>query len=145
MIRAGLEARRPPGPCLYLAASARFHERIRLAGDLISEDHLTDILDRWATRPNDGAPITYFEITTVAALLAFAETPADFALLEVGLWRAAGCDHWWWPGRGCARITPVDLDPPAIPGRHPSGPRSPPKRPGSSGARVPCVVAHPQQ
>ncbi|MCK4867430.1 MAG: bifunctional folylpolyglutamate synthase/dihydrofolate synthase, partial [Alphaproteobacteria bacterium] len=34
---------------------------------------------------NGGAPITYFEITTVAAFLAFAETPADILLLEVGL------------------------------------------------------------
>jgi dihydrofolate synthase/folylpolyglutamate synthase len=30
-------------------------------------------------------PITYFEITTCAALLAFARTPADWTLLEVGL------------------------------------------------------------
>ena len=34
---------------------------------------------------NAGAPITVFEITTAAALLLFAEEPADVLLLEVGL------------------------------------------------------------
>ena len=34
---------------------------------------------------NAGAPITVFEITTAAAFLLFAETPADALLLEVGL------------------------------------------------------------
>jgi len=63
---------------------ARFHERIRLAGTLISEPALTDILDRCYTA-NGPDPITYFEITTVAGILAFAQTPADFTLLEVGL------------------------------------------------------------
>lgn len=84
MIRAGLEAR---GQTVHAYTSphlARFHERIRLAGDLISEAHLTDILDE-CYRANDGATITYFEITTCAALLAFARTPADYTLLEVGL------------------------------------------------------------
>ena len=84
MIRAGLEA---AGQTVHAYTSphlARFHERIRLAGDLISEDHLTEVLDH-CYAANGGAPITYFEITTVAALLAFAETPADWCLLEVGL------------------------------------------------------------
>ena len=62
----------------------RFHERIRLAGTLIDEQYLADCLRR-CEDANGGAPITYFEITTVAAFLAFAETPADILLLEVGL------------------------------------------------------------
>jgi dihydrofolate synthase/folylpolyglutamate synthase len=62
----------------------RFAERIRLAGTLISEDHLGDLLAR-VEAANAGEPITFFEITTVAALLAFAETPADLCLIEVGL------------------------------------------------------------
>ena len=84
MIRAGLQA---AGHSVHAYTSphlARFHERIRLAGDLISEAHLTQVLDR-CYQANDGANITYFEITTVAALLAFAETRADYTLLEVGL------------------------------------------------------------
>lgn len=62
----------------------RFNERIRLAGTLIKDNVLADLLDR-CEAANDGQDITYFEITTAAALLAFAETPADFLLLETGL------------------------------------------------------------
>jgi dihydrofolate synthase/folylpolyglutamate synthase len=62
----------------------RFHERIRLAGRLIDEDALLAVLDE-CERANGGAPITFFEITTAAAFLAFARTPADIVLLEVGL------------------------------------------------------------
>jgi dihydrofolate synthase/folylpolyglutamate synthase len=62
----------------------RFHERIRLAGQLIEEGALIALLEE-CERANGGTPITYFEITTAAALLAFARTPADVALLETGL------------------------------------------------------------
>ena len=61
-----------------------FTERIRLAGKVISEDGLSDLLEE-CEKVNDGAPITFFEITTAAAFLAFARTPADVLLLEVGL------------------------------------------------------------
>ena len=84
MIRAGLEG---AGHRVHAYTSphlAAFHERIRLAGTLISEAALSEILDECYCA-NDGANITYFEITTVAALLAFARTPADYVLLEVGL------------------------------------------------------------
>ncbi len=62
----------------------RFHERIRLAGSLIGEDALSNLLNE-CERTNDGAPITFFEVTTAAAFLAFARVPADILLLEVGL------------------------------------------------------------
>ncbi|GAA6189663.1 folylpolyglutamate synthase/dihydrofolate synthase family protein [Litorivita sp. NS0012-18] len=84
MIRAGLEA---AGKRVHAYTSphlARFHERIRLAGDLIDEAALTALLDE-CDRANGGAQITFFEITTCAALLAFARTPADYTLLETGL------------------------------------------------------------
>ncbi|KAE9632320.1 bifunctional folylpolyglutamate synthase/dihydrofolate synthase [Parasedimentitalea maritima] len=84
MIRAGLEG---GGKSVHAYTSphlARFHERIRLAGELISEEHLTEILDECYEK-NGGETITYFEITTVAGLLAFTRTPADYTLLEVGL------------------------------------------------------------
>ncbi len=61
-----------------------FHERIRLAGKLISEEELSATLEE-CERVNAGAPITYFEITTAAALLAFSRHPADALILEVGL------------------------------------------------------------
>ncbi len=63
---------------------SRFHERIRLAGELISESDLAALLAE-CEDVNDGAPITFFEVTTVAAFLAFERTPADVLLLETGL------------------------------------------------------------
>ena len=84
MIRAGLEA---DGKAVHAYTSphlARFHERIRLAGALISEPALTALLDE-CVRANGPDEITFFEITTCAAFLAFARTAADYTLLEVGL------------------------------------------------------------
>ena len=62
----------------------RFHERIRLAEGLIPEAELAALLED-CEAANGAEPITYFEITTVAAFLAFARHPADVLLLEVGL------------------------------------------------------------
>jgi dihydrofolate synthase / folylpolyglutamate synthase len=62
----------------------RFNERIRLAGRLVSTRRINDALE-FVERINAGRPITQFEITTSAALKLFAETPADYLLLEVGL------------------------------------------------------------
>jgi dihydrofolate synthase/folylpolyglutamate synthase len=66
----------------------RFHERIRLGriggGQYVTEDRLVEAFRR-CEAINAGAPITVFEITTAAALLIFAEEPADVLLLEVGL------------------------------------------------------------
>ena len=84
MLRAGLEAEGKRVHAYTSPHLVRFHERVRLAGELISEDALSDLLEECETA-NDGEPITFFEITTVAALLAFARTPADYTLLEVGL------------------------------------------------------------
>ncbi|MEO0982790.1 MAG: folylpolyglutamate synthase/dihydrofolate synthase family protein [Pseudomonadota bacterium] len=62
----------------------RFNERVRLAGRLVDDEPLAEWLAR-THRALHGRPITHFEATTAAALLAFAETPADVLLLEVGL------------------------------------------------------------
>ncbi len=66
----------------------RFNERIALShpggAQPIGDRALQELLTR-AERANAGAPITYFEITTAAAFLAFADHPADFVLLETGL------------------------------------------------------------
>ncbi len=61
-----------------------FHERIRLAGDLITDEDLTALLEE-CEEVNGGAPITFFEITTCAAFLAFTRVPADILILETGL------------------------------------------------------------
>ncbi|MCU0826303.1 MAG: bifunctional folylpolyglutamate synthase/dihydrofolate synthase [Tabrizicola sp.] len=84
MIRAGLEA---GGDRVHAYTSphlARFHERIRLSGELISEELLTALLDE-CVGANGGEEITFFEITTCAAFLGFQRVPADWTLLEVGL------------------------------------------------------------
>jgi dihydrofolate synthase/folylpolyglutamate synthase len=62
----------------------RFHERIRIAGELISEEELCAVLEE-VEQVNDGAPITFFEITGAAMFLAFSRHPADALVLEVGL------------------------------------------------------------
>jgi len=84
MLRAMLEA---SGRRVHVYTSphlVRFAERIRLAGTLIDEAYLTDLLEE-CERVNQGLPITFFEITTCAAFLAFARHPADVVLLETGL------------------------------------------------------------
>ena len=108
MIRAGLEA---AGHSVHAYTSphlARFHERIRLAGALISEEDLTALLEE-CYAANAGANITYFEITTCAALLAFARTPADYTLLEVGLGGRLDATNVVEKPALCI-ITPVSMD-----------------------------------
>jgi len=61
-----------------------FRERVRLAGRIIDDGELVKLLEECETA-NDGRPITFFEITTAAAFLAFSRTPADILLLETGL------------------------------------------------------------
>ncbi|MBT6534027.1 MAG: bifunctional folylpolyglutamate synthase/dihydrofolate synthase, partial [Marinovum sp.] len=84
MIRAGLEAADKRVHAYTSPHLALFHERIRLAGTLISEPDLTALLDE-CYAANKGETITYFEITTCAALLGMARSAADYTLLEVGL------------------------------------------------------------
>ena len=62
----------------------RFAERIRLGGVPIAEEKLRASLAH-CEAVNDGAPITFFEITTAAAFHAFERHPSDVLLLEVGL------------------------------------------------------------
>lgn len=62
----------------------RFHERVRLAGTLVTDTALTAALEE-TEAANVGEPITVFEITTAAALLLFSRVPADVLVLEVGL------------------------------------------------------------
>lgn len=86
----------------------RFHERIRIAGKLISEIELANILDE-CERVNEGRPITFFEITTAAALLAFSRHPADALVLEVGLGGKYDATNVIAHPRVTV-ITPVDYD-----------------------------------
>ncbi len=88
ILRAMLEA---AGQRVHVYTSphlVRFAERIRLGawggGRLIDDAALVALLEE-CERANGGQPITFFEITTCAALLAFAREPADVVLLETGL------------------------------------------------------------
>jgi dihydrofolate synthase/folylpolyglutamate synthase len=62
----------------------RFNERIRIAGQLISDDALMALIAE-IDRVGGDQPITTFEAITAIAFLAFSRTPADVALIEVGL------------------------------------------------------------
>ena len=89
-----------------------FRERIRLAapggGRLVREELLGETLAD-LERANGGAPITFFEATTAAALKLFAERSADFLLLEVGLGGRFDATNVI-PAPACAVITPVSID-----------------------------------
>jgi dihydrofolate synthase/folylpolyglutamate synthase len=86
----------------------RFHERIRLAGTLIEEETLAALLEE-CERANGERPITFFEITTAAAFLAFARIPADFVLLETGLGGRLDATNVVRRPAATA-ITPISLD-----------------------------------
>jgi len=62
----------------------RFNERIRLAGQLIEDEALIALLEE-VEQVNKGEAITFFEITTIAAFLAFSRHKADVLILETGL------------------------------------------------------------
>lgn len=64
----------------------RFNERIRVAGELISDKALAPLLAEVLDAAEaDGLAPSFFEATTAAAFLAFARTPANAAIIEVGL------------------------------------------------------------
>jgi len=107
MIRAGLEQAGQKVHAYTSPHLARFHERIRLAGHLISEPALTALLDECVAK-NGPDEITFFEITTCAAFAAFARTPADWTLLEVGLGGRLDATNVITPRLSI--ITPVSMD-----------------------------------
>src|SRR5690606_98945 len=83
-MRAMLEA---AGKTVHVYTSphlSAFRERIRLGGKLVSARKLNAALEA-CEAANGGAPITFFEVTTCAAMKLFSETKADYLLLEVGL------------------------------------------------------------
>ncbi|NEX92984.1 folylpolyglutamate synthase/dihydrofolate synthase family protein, partial [Caulobacter sp. 17J65-9] len=86
----------------------RFAERIRVAGRLIGDDELAGVLDR-VEQANAGEPITFFEVTTAAAFVAFADTPADLCILEVGLGGKLDATNVIG-APAVSVIAPVDLD-----------------------------------
>ena len=86
----------------------RFAERIRVAGALIGDEALATLLQQVETA-NAGEPITFFEITAAAALKAFADTPADLCVVEVGLGGRFDATNVF-EAPALSLITPVDHD-----------------------------------
>jgi len=83
-LRAALEA---AGHSVHVFTSphlVRFNERIRIAGRLIDDEALAALLDE-VLDANTGIEPSFFEVATAVAILAFARTPADACILEVGL------------------------------------------------------------
>jgi dihydrofolate synthase/folylpolyglutamate synthase len=100
---AGLKAHVLTSPHLV-----RFAERIRVAGALISEAELSALIERMIV-VNEDAPISFNEIITAMAFEAFAQTPADVAIVEVGLGgRFDSTNVFSRPT--VSVITPVDYD-----------------------------------
>lgn len=137
LLRAVLEA---AGAAVHVYTSphlVRFHERIVIAGRMISEDALAARLAE-CEAANGGAAITFFEITTAAAFLAFARAPADVLLLETGL--GGRLDATNVVARPAVTvITPISLDHQAYLGAtlcQIAGEKA-----GILKAGVPCVVA----
>src|SRR5258707_13466211 len=85
-----------------------FNERIRLAGRLIEDGELALLLGE-VERVNAGRPITFFEVTTAAAFLAFARHPADVVVLETGLGGRLDATNLVARPAACA-LTSISLD-----------------------------------
>lgn len=107
MLRAILEAEGHRVHAYHSPHLTRFHERIILGGEPIAEPLLEEILSR-VEAANQGRPITFFEVTTAAAFLAFAEHQADYLVLEVGLGGRLDATNVVTPK--CTAITPISFD-----------------------------------
>lgn len=86
----------------------RFAERIRVAGELISDEAMEALIGE-VEAANAGEAISFFEITTVLALQAFAKVPADLCLIEVGLGGRFDATNIF-DAPALSVITPVDYD-----------------------------------
>ena len=83
-LRAMLEA---DGKVVHAATKphlVRYNERIRIAGELVSDAELASLLREVLDIGEDLGP-SFFEVTTAATFLAFSRHPADACVIEVGL------------------------------------------------------------
>lgn len=115
----------------------QFSERIVVSGEEVGEDALVALLEE-CDLVNAGRPITFFEITTAAAFLAFSRAEADLTLLETGLGGRLDATNLVERPLLTA-ITPVSLDHRSFLGstvREIAGEKA-----GILKAGVPCVVS----
>lgn len=92
MLRAMLEADEKRVHIYTSPHLVTFNERIVIGGMQVSDSELIALYDR-VEKANDGAPITFFEFTTAMAFVAFAESPADYTLLETGMGGRLDCTN----------------------------------------------------
>src|SRR5881227_2598332 len=83
-LRAGLEGAGHDVHAFTSPHLVRFNERIRVAGRLIDDEQLAALLTE-TLDASGGIEPSFFEVATAVALLAFARTPANACILEVGL------------------------------------------------------------
>ena len=86
----------------------RFAERIRIGGRLINDQALSDGIDS-VVAANAGQDISFFEIATALAFDAFARSPADLCVVEVGLGGRFDASNVF-AAPAVSVITPVDYD-----------------------------------
>ena len=86
----------------------RFAERISVAGRLLDDHDLVSVLED-CEAANKGESITFFEVTTAAAFLAFARTKADVTLIETGLGGRFDATNVF-DRPSLTAITPVSMD-----------------------------------
>lgn len=86
----------------------RFNERIRINSELISNYDLNSLLEE-CEYYNKGEKITFFEITTAAAFLAFSRIHSDLVLLETGLGGRFDATNVI-ENKLCSVITPISMD-----------------------------------
>jgi len=85
----------------------RFNERIRIAGRLIEDNELGELLTE-CEEANGEEPISFFDITTALAYLAFSRVPADIGIIEVGMGGRFDSTNVIEPA--VSAITPVGYD-----------------------------------
>jgi len=85
-----------------------FNERIRINSKLISDDHLNTLLEE-CEYYNKAEEITFFEITTAAAFLAFSRIESDIIILETGLGGRFDATNVV-ENKLCSVITPISMD-----------------------------------
>ncbi len=108
LIKSSLEASDKKVHAYISPHLVKFHERITLAGKLISDVDLCNYLTT-CEKYNCNEDITFFEITTCAAFLAYSQTKADYTLLEVGLGGRLDATNTIESPQLCV-ITPISID-----------------------------------
>ena len=86
----------------------KFNERIRINSNLVNNKYLSSLLEECEDK-NNGQSITFFEITTAAAFLAFSRIDSNLVLLETGLGGKYDATNIIKSSL-CSVITPISMD-----------------------------------